>query len=245
MKKLIQSIFFISTILIAPHFIYAEDLNIDTDIDGLSDKDEMNTYFTDPNNSDTDGDGYKDGEEIKNKYSPREKNKKLINIDSDKDGLNDLFELALGTNLLNPDTDEDGYKDGQEISKSYNPLSKDKQKITKSIKVTLKTQYLGYYFGDKLLTEFKISSGIKSLPTPKGQFKILEKIPTKLYKGSNYYYPNTKWNLRVTRSGILIHGAYWHNNFGKPMSHGCINVSYENIEPLYNFTDIGTKVIIE
>jgi hypothetical protein len=44
--------------------------NMDSDGDGLSDYDEVNTYGTDPNNSDTDGDGYLDGEEVENGFDP-------------------------------------------------------------------------------------------------------------------------------------------------------------------------------
>ncbi len=42
----------------------------DTDNDGLNDGEEIFKYHTDPNNPDTDGDGYKDGEEVKNSYNP-------------------------------------------------------------------------------------------------------------------------------------------------------------------------------
>jgi lipoprotein-anchoring transpeptidase ErfK/SrfK len=42
-----------------------------------------------------------------------------------------------------------------------------------------------------------------------------------------------------------IHGAYWHHNFGHPMSHGCINVAYANMEGLYNWADVGTPITIE
>ncbi len=47
-------------------------LKIDTDIDGLSDYEEVKTYQTDPLKADTDGDGYLDGEEIKNGYNPKQ-----------------------------------------------------------------------------------------------------------------------------------------------------------------------------
>jgi hypothetical protein len=43
-------------------------------------------------------------------------------------------------------------------------------------------------------------------------------------------------NVGKTR-GFALHGAYWHNNFGHPMSHGCINISNENAEHLYNWAD--------
>ncbi len=225
--------------------ISIDETILDSDNDGLSDFKEKNIYFTDPNNSDSDGDGYKDGEEIKYNYSPRDNKRKLISTDSDQDGLMDLWEINLGTNLINPDSDGDGYKDGEEIIGGYDPLSNNNEKQEKLIKINLKNQELSYYLGPKKITSFKISSGIKSLATPRGTYKILNKIPVKLYKGIGYNYPNTKWNLRFSTSGLYIHGAYWHNKFGTPMSHGCINVSYENMESLYNMALTGDKIIVE
>ncbi len=218
---------------------------LDSDGDGLSDTQEENIYFTDPKNPDSDGDGYSDGEEIKYNYSPRDNKRKQVATDSDQDGLMDLWEINLGTNLLNPDTDGDGYKDGEEVLNGYDPLSNNNKKQEKIIKIDLKNQELSYFLGDKKITNFKISSGVKSLATPRGTYKILNKIPVKLYKGVGYNYPNTKWNLRFSTSGLYIHGAYWHNKFGTPMSHGCINVSYENMESLYNMASTGDKIIVE
>ena len=87
------------------------------------------------------------------------------------------------------------------------------------------------------------------MPTPQGEFKILAKVPSKNYGGTGFgfSYPNTKWNLHFTTRywRYYIHGAYWHDNWGNVMSHGCVNVSYENMEPLYWWTQIGTKVVIE
>ncbi len=217
----------------------------DMDNDGLSNDDEINIYFTDPINSDSDGDTYKDGEEIKNNYSPIFMYKKLIDVDFDKDGLNDLFELAIGTNLSKADTDGDGHSDSEEVLNGYDPLSEKNIKIEKLIKINLNDQSLDYYFDNKRMTGFKISGGVKRLPTPRGTFTILKKIPIKHYRGLGYNYPNTKWNMLFSWRGYYIHGAYWHNKFGTPMSHGCINVSYSDMEKLYNWTEIGTKVIVE
>ena len=87
------------------------------------------------------------------------------------------------------------------------------------------------------------------MPTPTGDFEILAKVPIKNYGGSgfNFSYPDTKWNLHFTTRywRYYIHGAYWHDNFGQPMSHGCVNVSYENMEPLYWWAEVGTKVKID
>ncbi len=84
----------------------------DGDKDGLSDYEEKHIYYTDPKNPDTDGDGYNDGLEIENNYSPRHGDaKRLIEVDSDNDYLNDSWELILETGLMNPNSDGDSYLD--------------------------------------------------------------------------------------------------------------------------------------
>ncbi|MFA6215961.1 MAG: L,D-transpeptidase family protein, partial [Patescibacteria group bacterium] len=244
--------FFVVFVILAAFFILKSGLvlaadNLNSDADGLADADELDIYHTDPNNADTDGDGYSDYEEVYNGYSPRDKNKiKLSRLDSDSDGVPDSWEIRLGLDLLNPDSDGDSYADGVEITNGYDPNSSQPQKLAKEIKVDLKTQTLSYYFNDTELEKFLISSGIKSMPTPTGQFTILDKVPVKNYGGPgfNFYLPNTKWNLHFTtgKYRYYIHGAYWHHNFGHPMSHGCVNVAYGNMERLYNFAQVGTKV---
>lgn len=223
--------------------------NYDSDFDGLSDYDEKYFYYTNYDEKDTDKDKINDGEEINKNLSPLYKNKKLLEVDSDEDGLNDFFEIAMKTDLKNPDSDSDSYSDGDEFKNQYDPTEKNSTKKEKLIKVNIKKQSLEYYLGDKLIDSFLISSGIKGMDTPLGNFKILNKVPSKQYGGIgyNFYYPNTKWNLHFTsqKYRFYIHGAYWHNNFGKKMSHGCVNVSYADMEPLYSFADVGTKIIIE
>lgn len=232
-------------IFIFPVVVSAQVVDLDTDGDGLSDEEEINIYYTDPNNPDTDGDGFSDGEEIQNNYSPLfGDRKKLIEVDSDKDYLNDAWELILGTDLMNPDSDGDKYLDGTEVAAGYDPLDPQPNKLPKLITVTLAEQKLEYKFGEKILGSFLISAGLKNTPTPKGNFTVLSKIPVKRYVGSGYNYPNTKWNLHF-KPAYYIHGAYWHNKFGQPMSHGCVNVAYEDMEALYWWAQVGTPVIIK
>jgi lipoprotein-anchoring transpeptidase ErfK/SrfK len=56
-------------------------------------------------------------------------------------------------------------------------------------------------------------------------------------------------------NGEALHGAYWHNNFGHPMSHGCVNISTPtrnaswpqsapNAEYLWNFDNLGDPVVV-
>lgn len=221
---------------------------VDTDNDGLADDLEASHYATDPQLADTDGDGYSDGEEVALGYSPRFVKQRLIEVDSDLDGLNDDWEFRLGTAILNPDTDGDGFLDGEEVINGYSPTSRDGIKVPKRITVTLADQRLRYWFGDVELDSFLISSGLRSMPTPTGEFMIQEKIPVKRYLGPGYDLPNTKWNLHFATGRLgryYIHGAYWHNNFGRPMSHGCVNVAYANMERLYNWAGVGTSVTIK
>ncbi len=223
----------------------AAELN-DIDQDGLTDVEEVGVYYTNPSVADTDGDGFSDGEEITNGYSPLVgDNKKLSAVDTDSDGLSDEAELGLGTDLNISDTDRDGYKDGGEAYLGYNPLKGGGDRsLKRHAEVDLNTQQLVYYLNDVQLGSMPISSGLAQTPTPVGEFAIMRKVPVKHYRGPGYDLPNTKWNLEFKRT-YYLHGAYWHNQFGiRPMSHGCVNIAYKDVEKLYAFLDVGDTVKI-
>lgn len=245
-KYIIGSIIIIGALSAFP--VRAEVL--DTDHDGLSDDVEITVYHTDPNKTDTDGDSFDDGEEVQKGYDPLVPKKLLRETDSDNDGLWDDWEIALGTDLIKTDTDGDGFSDGVEVVAGHDPLSADTAIVTKRITVSLKEQKLAYYFGDQKLDEFSISSGLPGTPTPKGNFSVLVKRPIVHYRGNDYNFPNTKWNLMFKKGSwgnYYIHGAYWHNQFGKPRSHGCVNVphKYEYMGRLYDWANVGTAITIE
>jgi len=64
-------------------------------------------------------------------------------------------------------------------------------------------------------------------------------------EGSEYLLPNVPWNMSLRYSPeVLIHGIYWHPNFGRQASHGCINISPLHAHWLYNWTTAQTKVIV-
>ena len=58
---------------------------------------------------------------------------------------------------------------------------------------------------------------------------------------SDQYYdlPGVPWNLYFTEYGAVIHGAYWHDNFGQPSSHGCVNLPIDEARKLYLWADVG------
>ena len=107
----------------------------------------------------------------------------------------------------------------------------------KWIDVDLATQTLKAMEGDRTAYQFLVSTG-KWAPTPTGEFRIWSKFKyTKMSGGSKelntyYYLPNVPY-VMFFHNGFGIHGAYWHNNFGHPMSHGCVNMSIVDAEKLF------------
>lgn len=118
----------------------------------------------------------------------------------------------------------------------------------KRIEVDLSNQKLYAVENEQRVMEFLISSG-KWGQTPTGQFTIWMKLTsTKMSGGSKalrtyYYLPNVPYTMyfyngEIAKSrGYGIHGAYWHENFGHPMSHGCINMRPEDAKTLFYWAD--------
>ncbi len=65
-----------------------------------------------------------------------------------------------------------------------------------------------------------------------------------LIGGEYYNVPEVPSVMYFTDVGHAIHGAYWHNNFGTPMSHGCVNLPLDVAEWLYRWASEGTPVTV-
>ena len=109
--------------------------------------------------------------------------------------------------------------------------------------VDLSDQRMYAYEGDTLVRTFVVSTGTWQTPTLTGRFKIWIKLKSAPMSGPGYYLPNVP-HIMYYDGDYGIHGAYWHNNFGVPMSHGCINLSLPDAEWAYNFASVGTVVNI-
>lgn len=141
---------------------------------------------------------------------------------------------------------------------------------SKRIEVDLTNQRLYAFEGDSKVFDFPVSTGLWGR-TPTGEFEIWIKLRYTTMKGGNkalgtyYYLPNVPYTMFFYNDkyskwvGYGIHGTYWHNNFGHPMSHGCINMRTEEVAQLYYWahpslgdkqsitataSNRGTKVII-
>jgi lipoprotein-anchoring transpeptidase ErfK/SrfK len=112
----------------------------------------------------------------------------------------------------------------------------------KWIEVDLTNQKVFAHEGDRIVYNFPISSGKPWTPTVTGEFRVWIKLKyAKMSGGSralgNYYYlPNVPF-IMYFYQGYGIHGAYWHNNFGNPMSHGCVNMRIPDAEKIFYWAD--------
>ena len=122
----------------------------------------------------------------------------------------------------------------------------------KRIIVDRSEQMLYAYDGDELFMQEPISTGLELTPTPRGTFTIYKKTPSRYMQGpipgiteKFYDLPGVPWNLYFTHQGAVIHGTYWHENFGKPSSNGCVNLPPAQAEKLYAWASVGTRVIVQ
>jgi lipoprotein-anchoring transpeptidase ErfK/SrfK len=109
--------------------------------------------------------------------------------------------------------------------------------------VDLSDQRMYAYEGDTLVRTFVVSTGTWQTPTLTGRFKVWIKLKSAPMSGPGYYLPDVPY-IMYYDGDYGIHGTYWHNNFGVPMSHGCVNLSTADAEWAYNFASVGTVVNI-
>ncbi|MCB9134996.1 MAG: L,D-transpeptidase [Anaerolineales bacterium] len=109
------------------------------------------------------------------------------------------------------------------------------------IDVDLTRQMAFAMAGDQVVRSFVVSTGTWQHPTVTGQYHIYVKYRYADMSGPGYYLPDVPYVMYFYQ-GYGLHGTYWHNNFGVPMSHGCVNFSIEDAGWVYDFTVVGTLV---
>ena len=118
----------------------------------------------------------------------------------------------------------------------------------RSIVVSLSQQALWAYEGGEVVERTYVSTGKERFETPTGLYYVNTKIDSQTMEGvlgGEYYnVPDVPYVMYFTDRGHAIHGAYWHDNFGTPMSHGCINLPLEVAEWMYSWAPSGMAVLI-
>lgn len=113
----------------------------------------------------------------------------------------------------------------------------------KRIEVHIQEQVVIAYEQEQPVFMTRVSTGAQfqtgNYQTPLGQFQTNRKRPNRHMidpNGGSYDLPGVPWVTYLTERGVAFHGTYWHNDFGKPRSHGCINLSNEAARWLYRWT---------
>ena len=118
-------------------------------------------------------------------------------------------------------------------------LGVDDPQVNKHIYVDLSKQKIYAFEGETVIFETLVSTG-RWGRTPTGNFNIWSKLRSTRMSGgsgSDYYnLPNVPFTMYFYRD-FGLHGAYWHNNFGYTMSHGCVNLRQIDAEVLFNWAD--------
>lgn len=139
--------------------------------------------------------------------------------------------------------------EGQEIAIPKIALKEDEYTVLSAaneerwVEVDLSDQKLYAWEGSRLFLETPVSTGLPWWPTPKGEFRVWTKLrATKMEGGEGKYYynlPNVPYVMYFENSqipgwrGYGLHGAYWHNDFGRPRSHGCVNLPVDVAKQIY------------
>lgn len=97
------------------------------------------------------------------------------------------------------------------------------------IDINLFEQTLAAYIGDRMVYATLVSSGLRGWNTPPGLFRVWQKVKAGKMSGAEgrpdyYFLEDVPWSLYFNQD-VALHGAYWHNGFGYPHSHGCVNIA--------------------
>jgi lipoprotein-anchoring transpeptidase ErfK/SrfK len=76
--------------------------------------------------------------------------------------------------------------------------------------------------------------------TPPGEHRVSRKFISLQMAGgttgAGYDIPGIGWTIIFATGGVAIHSTFWHNNFGDPMSHGCVNVAPQDARWIFRWT---------
>ncbi|MFN8466099.1 MAG: L,D-transpeptidase [Caldilineaceae bacterium] len=113
----------------------------------------------------------------------------------------------------------------------------------KWIEIDISDQHLTAWQGDVPVFETTVSTGKPGYRTLPGVFHVYRKYEQTRMRGVDYDTPDVPWTMYYS-GGFAIHGAYWHNNFGTPVSHGCVNLRVPESKALYEWAPMGTEVVV-
>ena len=155
---------------------------------------------------------------------------------------------TVGGVVYDETTDGLWVKANETVKVKPNPPPSDLQRDEKWIDVNLETQTLVAFEGDKPVYATLVSTGKKNTEdpekdhaTPTGTFRIREKHVAATMDGDvasdgPYSIEDVPWIMYFSGS-YALHGAFWHADFGRMRSHGCVNLSPNDARELFGWTE--------
>ena len=132
------------------------------------------------------------------------------------------------------------------------PISPGLAPEDKTIEISIENQKLAAFEKGVPVFEAPVATGVENVgepengiptDTPFGAFRVRRKMPVRhmgngdlVSNITNYELPGVPWVSFFVGTGVAIHGAYWHNNFGRRMSHGCVNMRPDDAKWIYRWT---------
>lgn len=111
----------------------------------------------------------------------------------------------------------------------------------RAIVVSVTEQRIYAYENGQLVRSHLVSTGRPETPTVLGDYKVYVKYVADDMSGPGYFLPQVPYTMYFY-SGYAIHGTYWHNSFGRRMSHGCVNLPTAEAKWFFDFASVGTPV---
>lgn len=130
-------------------------------------------------------------------------------------------------------------------SDELTPFSPEVPAAAKRIEVRTAEQMVVAYERERVVFVTRAATGAKfsngNFATPPGRHSTFHKRPHRHMAAGNLAYngydlPGVPWVSYITKSGISFHGTYWHNDYGRPRSHGCINLTPKAAKWIYRWT---------
>ncbi|MFS0852763.1 L,D-transpeptidase family protein [Microbacterium sp. 179-I 3D4 NHS] len=118
--------------------------------------------------------------------------------------------------------------------------------LFRRIDINLSTQRATLYENDQVVNSWAVSTGLPGTPTPTGNFKVFAHTRMQdmgCYEGAPYCTEDVPWITWFT-TNIGFHGTYWHNNYGRRMSHGCVNLPIDLAKYVYDWSPVGLEVSV-
>jgi hypothetical protein len=121
-------------------------------------------------------------------------------------------------------------------------LSPEVPEEDKRIYIDLVSQSVTAFEGENPVLVARCSSGDRGTTTPLGDFRTYHKGPSIHMTNQGdavaniYDLPGVPWVSFFTGSGVALHGTYWHNDYGRPRSRGCVNLKSEDAKFIYRWT---------